>query len=128
MPISPGARLGSYEVLSPLGAGGMGEVYRARDTKLGREVAIKVLPDTFAQNPERLARFKSEAKLLASLNHTNIATIHGLEESGGTHYLVMEMVPGDTLAERTQHDGAVPIEEALGIATQIAEALEHAHE
>ncbi len=92
MPISPGARLGSYEVLSPLGAGGMGDVYRARDTKLGREVAIKVLPDTFAQNPERLARFKREAKLLASLNHTNIATINGLEESGGTHYLVM----GDT--------------------------------
>ena len=128
MPISPGARLGSYEVIAPIGAGGMGEVYRARDTKLGREVAIKVLPDTFAQNPERLARFKREAKLLASLNHTNIATIHGLEESGGTHYLVMEMVPGDTLAERIQHDRAVPIEEALGICTQIAEALEHAHE
>ena len=128
MTVSPGTQLGIYEVLASIGAGGMGEVYRARDTKLGREVAIKVLPDTFAQNPERLARFKREAKLLASLNHTNIATIHGLEESGGTHYLVMEMVPGDTLAERIQHDGAVPIEEALGITTQIAEALEHAHE
>ncbi len=89
MPIPPGARLGSYEVLSPLGAGGIGEVYRARDTKLGREVAIKVLPDTFAQDPEQLARFKREAKLLASLNQTNIATIHGLVESGGTHFLVM---------------------------------------
>ncbi len=89
MPIPPGARLGSYEVLSPLGAGGIGEVYRARDTKLGREVAIKVLPDTFAQDQERLARFKREAKLLASLNHPKIATIHGLEESGGTQYLVM---------------------------------------
>ncbi len=128
MSLKSGTQLGTYEILAPIGAGGMGEVYRARDTKLGREVAIKVLPDTFAQNPERLARFKREAKLLASLNHTNIATIHGLEESGGTHYLVMEMVPGDTLAERIQHDGAVPIEEALGICTQIAEALEHAHE
>jgi len=128
MSLTSGTQLGIYEILSAIGAGGMGEVYRARDTKLGREVAIKVLPDTFAQNPERLARFKREAKLLASLNHTNIATIHGLEESGGTHYLVMEMVPGDTLAERIQHDGAVPIEEALGICTQIAEALEHAHE
>ena len=114
MSLKSGTQLGTYEVLAPIGAGGMGEVYRARDTKLGREVAIKVLPDTFAQNPERLARFKREAKLLASLNHPNIATIHGLEESGGTHYLVMELVPGDTLAERIQHDGAVPIEEALG--------------
>ncbi len=128
MSLKSGTQLGNYEVLAPIGAGGMGEVYRARDTKLGREVAIKVLPDIFAQDPERLARFKREAKLLASLNHPNIATIHGLEESGGTHYLVMEMVPGDTLAERIQHDGAVPIEEALGIGTQIAEALEHAHE
>ncbi|MCH8267337.1 MAG: serine/threonine-protein kinase [Acidobacteria bacterium] len=128
MAVSPGTQLGTYEILSHIGSGGMGDVYRARDTKLRREVAIKVLPDAFAQNPERLARFEREAHLLAALNHPNIATIHGLEESGGTHYLIMEMVPGDTLAERIQHDGAVPIEEALGIATQIAEALEHAHE
>ncbi len=99
MAVSPGKQLGSYEVLSHLGSGGMGDVYRARDTKLGREVAIKVLPDTFAQNPERLARFEREARLLAALNHPNIATIHGLEKSDGTHYLVMELVPGQTLAE-----------------------------
>ena len=92
MSLKSGTQLGTYEVIAAIGAGGMGEVYRARDTKLGREVAIKVLPDTFARNSERLARFKREAKLLASLNHTNIATIHALEESGGTHYLVM----GDT--------------------------------
>jgi len=100
MAVSPGKNLGLYEILSHIGSGGMGEVYRARDTKLRREVAIKVLPDAFAQNPERLARFEREAHLLAALNHTNIATIHGLEKSEGTHYLVMELVPGDTLAER----------------------------
>ena len=116
MAVSPGKQLGSYEVLSHLGSGGMGDVYLARDTKLGREVAIKVLPDAFAQNPERLARFKREAKLLASLNHPHIATIHGLEESDGTHYLVMEMVPGQTLAEKLS-GGPVEVEEALGIAT-----------
>ncbi len=120
MALSPGKQLGAYEVLAPIGAGGMGEVYRARDTKLGREVAIKVLPDAFAQNPERLARFKREAKLLASLNHPHIATIHGLEESDGTHYLVMEMVPGETLAERLSA-GPLEVEEALGICTQITE-------
>ena len=105
----------------------MGDVYRARDTKLGREVAIKVLPDVFAQNPERLARFGREARLLASLNHPNIATIHGLEESGGVNYLVMELVPGQTLAERLT-PGPVEVEESLRICTQIAEALEAAHE
>jgi eukaryotic-like serine/threonine-protein kinase len=128
MPISTGTRLGSYEVAAPIGAGGMGEVYQAHDTKLGRDVAIKVLPEAFAHDPERLSRFQREAKMLASLNHPNIATIHGLEHSDGTHYLVMELVSGETLAERIKREGAVPVEEALKIAVQIAEALEAAHE
>src|SRR3989475_642238 len=106
----------------------MGEVYQARDTKLGRDVAIKVLPQAFAHDPDRLSRFQREAKMLASLNHPNIATIHGLEQSGGTSYLVMELVPGETLAERIKRECPVPIEEALAIAKQIAEALEAAHE
>src|ERR1700740_725190 len=128
MPISTGTRLGSYELGAQIGAGGMGEVYQAHDTKLGRDVAIKILPEAFAHDPERLARFQREAKMLASLNHPNIATIHGLEQSGGTSYLVMELVSGETLAERVKRDGAVPIEESLAIAKQIAEALEAAHE
>ena len=128
MPLSAGTKLGSYEVLSAIGAGGMGEVYQAHDTKLGRDVAIKVLPEAFAHDADRLSRFQREAKLLASLNHPNIATIHGLEDSNGTSYLVMELVPGETLAERIKRDGAVPVEEALTIAKQIAEALEAAHE
>jgi protein kinase-like protein/WD40 repeat protein len=128
MPLSAGTKLGSYEVLAQIGAGGMGEVYQAHDTKLGRDVAIKVLPEAFAHDPERLSRFQREAKLLASLNHPNIATIHGLEESNGTHYLVMELVSGENLAERLKRDGAVPVEESLTIAKQIAEALETAHE
>ena len=106
----------------------MGEVYQAHDTKLGRDVAIKVLPEAFAHDAERLSRFQREAKMLAALNHPNIATIYGLEDSNGTSYLVMELVPGETLAERIKRDGAVPIEEALAIAKQIAEALEAAHE
>jgi eukaryotic-like serine/threonine-protein kinase len=128
MPLTSGTRLGSYEVIAQIGAGGMGEVYQAHDTKLGRDVAIKVLPEAFAHDPERLARFQREAKMLAQLNHTNIATIHGLEHSGDTHYLVMELVPGDTLQQRVKRDGPVPVEEALTIAKQIAEALEAAHE
>ncbi len=128
MTIAAGTRLGSYEIVAPIGAGGMGEVYRARDTKLGREVAIKVLPEAFAHDPERLSRFQREAKMLAALNHPNIATIYGLEQSGGTSYLVMELVSGETLQERVKRDGAVPIEEALAVAKQIAEALEAAHE
>ena len=128
MTIAAGTCLGAYEVLTQIGAGGMGEVYQARDTKLGRDVAIKVLPEAFAHDPDRLSRFQREAKMLASLNHPNIATIHGLEQSGGTSYLVMELVPGETLAERIKRDGPVPIEEALAIAKQIAEALEAAHE
>jgi serine/threonine-protein kinase len=128
MPLASGTQLGSYKITAPLGAGGMGEVYQAQDTKLGRDVAIKVLPEAFAHDPEKLSRFQREAKLLASLNHPNIATIHGLEDSGGTSYLVMELVPGENLAERVRREGAVPVEEALTIAKQIAEALEYAHE
>src|SRR5207245_5742627 len=111
--LNPGAKLGLYEIVSAIGAGGMGEVYQAHDTKLGRDVAIKVLPEAFAHDPQRLSRFQREAKLLASLNHPNIATIHGLEESNGTHYLVMELVPGETLRERIGKEGALPLEEAL---------------
>jgi serine/threonine protein kinase/Tol biopolymer transport system component len=128
MAILPGRRLGPYEILSAIGAGGMGEVYQAHDTKLGRDVAIKVLPEAFAHDAERLARFQREAKMLAALNHPNIATIHGLEQSGGTSYLVMELVSGETLADRIKRDAKIPVEEALTIAKQIAEALEAAHE
>jgi Tol biopolymer transport system component len=128
MPLTKGTKLGTYEVTAAIGAGGMGEVYQAHDSKLGRDVAIKVLPEAFAHDPEKLSRFQREAKLLASLNHPNIATIHGLEDSNGTGYLVMELVPGDTLQQRIKRDGPVPIEEALAIAKQIAEALEAAHE
>jgi serine/threonine protein kinase len=112
---------------APIGAGGMGEVWRAVDTNLGRHVAIKILPDTFAHDPERLARFEREARTLASLNHPNIAVIHGLETSGGSRGLVMEFVDGPTLADRVAQ-GAIPIDEALPIARQIAEALEAAHD
>jgi Tol biopolymer transport system component len=127
MAILPGRRLGPYEILSAIGAGGMGEVYRARDTKLGRDVAIKVLPANFVNDPERLARFQREARMLAALNHANIATIYGLEQSDGMTCLVMELVSGETLAERVKA-GPLGIEEALKIAVQIAEALEAAHE
>src|SRR6202162_5393519 len=128
MALSIGTKFGPYEIVALLGVGGMGEVYRAHDTKLGRDVAIKVLPEAFAHDPERLSRFQREAKMLAALNHPNIATIHGLERSNGTSYLVMELVPGETLADRLKREGAFPIEEALLIAKQIAEALEAAHE
>src|SRR5579864_5347563 len=128
MSIAAGTKLGPYEITGAIGAGGMGEVYQAHDTKLGRDVAIKVLPEAFAHDPERLSRFQGEAKMLASLNHPNIATIHGLEQSNGRHYLVMELVAGETLAERIKREGAVPVEETLTVAKQIAEALEGAHE
>jgi serine/threonine protein kinase len=127
MPLGPGTRLGPYEILSALGAGGMGEVYRARDTKLDRDVAIKVLPEAFAADPERIARFQREAKTLAALNHPHIAAIYGIEESGGTQALVMELVEGEDLSQRIVR-GAIPVEEALPMARQIAEALEAAHE
>src|SRR4029079_16859119 len=122
-----GARLGPYEILSPLGAGGMGEVYRARDTKLDRDVAIKVLPEACAVDAERTARFQREAKTLASLNHPNIAIIHGLEQAGSIQALVIEVVERDNVAKRLVR-GAIRLEEALPIARQIAEALEAAHE
>ena len=125
--LAAGTQLGPYKILAPLGAGGMGEVYRARDTKLGREVALKILPENFAGDPERRARFEREAQLLASLNHTNIAAIYGLEEANGLRFLVLELVPGKTLAERLS-SGRLEVEEALNIARQIAEALEAAHE
>jgi len=125
--LSPGARLGVYEVTSLIGAGGMGEVYHARDTKLGRDVALKLLPAPFANDPERLARFQREAHVLASLNHPHIAAIYGLEETNGLTALVLELVDGPTLADRIAH-GAIPVDEALPIAKQIAEALETAHE
>src|SRR5579863_1296879 len=108
MALAPGTRLGSYEVVAQIGAGGMGEVYRAHDTKLGRDVAIKVLPEAFAHDADRLSRFQREAKMLASLNHPNIATIHGLEQSGGTSYLVMELVPGETLKSASNGKGRFP--------------------
>lgn len=127
MAIPAGTRLGTYEVTAQIGAGGMGEVYEARDTNLGRNVAIKVLPAAFAHDAERLARFQREAKMLAALNHPNIAQIYGLEQSDGTQFLVMELVQGETLADRVKA-GPVPVEEALKLAVQIAEALEAAHE
>ena len=127
MTIEPGRRLGPYEIVEPLGAGGMGEVYRAKDTRLGREVAIKALPDEFARDPERLARFEREARLLASLHHSNIAGIHGLEVADGHRYLVLEYVEGETLAARIRR-GPIPVEETIDIARGIAAALEVAHE
>ena len=130
MSLSAGTRLGIYEILSALGAGGMGEVYRARDTKLNREVALKILPESFANDPERLARFEREAQVLASLNHPQIAQIYGFEDSSGTRALVMELVEGETLAEaiadRSPH--GMEMNETLAIAKQIADALEAAHE
>ena len=127
MRLAPGTPIGPYEVVSPIGAGGMGEVYRATDQNLGRAVAIKILPDEFSHDSERLARFEREARTLASLNHPNIATIHGFEKSDGVRALVMEFVDGATLADRLQQ-GRLPLDEAIPIAEQIAEALEAAHE
>jgi len=123
----PGHRLGVYEVTEPIGEGGMGQVWRATDTTLGRQVAIKILPDAFASDPDRLARFEREAKTLASLNHPHIAAIYGFEKSSASHALVMELVEGEDLSQRIAR-GAIPLEEALLIAKQIAEALEAAHE
>lgn len=122
-----GARLGHYEILDQLGAGGMGEVFRARDGRLGREVAIKVLPDRFARDPERLARFEREARALAALNHAGIAAVHGFEEIDGTRLLVMELVPGQTLADQISR-APIAVPEALGLCAQIADALSAAHE
>src|SRR5678816_3389952 len=125
--LAPGTRLGVYEIVAAIGAGGMGEVYKAKDTRLDRFVAVKVLPELFASDAERLARFEREAKTLAALNHLNIAHIYGIEESNGTRALVMELVEGETLADRIAR-GPIPLDEALPVAKQIAEALEAAHE
>jgi eukaryotic-like serine/threonine-protein kinase len=125
--LTPGTHLGVYEVTAPIGEGGMGQVFRARDTKLNRDVALKVLPDSFASDADRLARFTREAQTLASLNHPNIAAIYGLEESGGITALVMELVDGADLSQRLAR-GPIPLDETLPIAKQIAEALEAAHE
>ena len=127
MALTPGTRLGPYEITDQIGRGGMGEVYRATDTNLGRQVAIKMLPDAFAQDPERVARFEREARTLATLNHPNIAIVHGFEKGDGLRALVMELVEGPTLADRIAQ-GPIPLDEALPIAKQIAEALEAAHE
>jgi serine/threonine protein kinase len=127
MPLTAGAILGSYDIIAALGAGGMGEVYRARDTKLGREVAIKILPETFAQDPERLARFQREAQILAALSHPHIGGIHGLDEAIGIRFLVLELVSGESLAQRLSR-GALPVDEALAVARQLVDALEAAHD
>ena len=127
MGLTPGTRVGVYDITAPIGEGGMGQVYRARDTKLKRDVAIKVLPPSFADDADQIARLQREAEVLASLNHPNIAAIYGLEESAGTTALVMELVEGDDLSQRIAR-GAIPLAEALPIAKQIAEALEAAHE
>jgi serine/threonine protein kinase len=127
MSLATGTRLGPYEVVSALGAGGMGEVYKARDTKLNRDVALKVLPESFVHDAERVARFRREARVLASLNHPHIGGIYGLEDANGITALVLELVEGPTLADRIA-EGPIPLDEALPIAKQIAEALEAAHE
>src|SRR5262245_15564184 len=127
MPLQAGARLNTYEVIGPLGKGGMGEVYRAHDTKLKREVALKVLPESFVSDSDRIIRFRREAEVLASLNHPNIAAIYGTEEAGGIQALVLELVEGDTLADRLRK-GPIPLEDSLKLAIQIANALEAAHE
>jgi serine/threonine-protein kinase len=126
LPLSPGTRLGVYEIVAPLGAGGMGEVYRARDTKLGRDVAIKSLPESVAADPERVTRFEREAQLLAALNHPHIATIHGTVEANGSTYIVLELVEGESLAQMLER-GPVPVAQALAIAREIASALQAAH-
>jgi eukaryotic-like serine/threonine-protein kinase len=122
-----GTKLGHYEITSHLGSGGMGDVYQATDSKLGRSVAIKFLPEAFSHDDDRVARFDREARVLASLNHSNIAGIFGLEEFGDRKFLVMELVGGETLAERIKR-GPIPVDESLGIAKQICDALEAAHE
>ena len=127
MTLAPGSRLGPYEIVAPLGAGGMGEVWRARDPRLGREVAIKVVPAAFTNDADRMARFEREARALAALNHPGIAAIYGFEEIDGTRAIVQELVPGATLAERLSA-GALPVDEAIAVARSIAEALEAAHE
>src|SRR5215813_2522735 len=127
MALTIGTQLGSHEITALLGKGGMGEVYRARDLKLKREVAIKILPEEFSRDADRVSRFQREAEVLASLNHPNIAAIHEFEETNGTRYLVLELVEGETLADRLARE-PIPIEEALTIAKEICDALQAAHD
>ena len=127
MSLNPGTRIGPYEIVGALGAGGMGEVYRARDTKLNRDAAIKVLPETFARDADGVARLRREAQVLASLNHPHIASIYGLEETEGALALALELVEGEDLAQRLER-GAIPVDEAIAFAKQIVEGLEAAHE
>ena len=126
MAIDSGTRLGQFEILGPLGRGGMGEVFRARDSRLSREVALKFLPDALSSDPDRVARFEREARVLASLNHAHIAAVYGFEQAGNHRFLVLELVPGQTLADR-MNAGPIDWREALQIARQIADALEEAH-
>ncbi len=126
MSLEPGQKLSHYRLVEKIGEGGMGVVWKAEDTKLRRDVALKILPEVFARDPERRTRFEREARLLASLNHTNIAAIHGFEEEDGVSFLVLEMVPGENLAERLAA-GPIKLQEALAIARQIAEGVEAAH-
>ncbi|HXS10928.1 MAG TPA: serine/threonine-protein kinase, partial [Candidatus Krumholzibacteria bacterium] len=124
--LTPGTKLGPYEIVSPLGAGGMGEVYRARDTRLGRDVAVKVLPQHLSSNSEVRARFEREARTVSSLNHPNICTLHDIGREGSTDYLVMELVDGETLAARIAR-GALPPADVLRIGAQVSDALDRAH-
>ena len=128
MSITDGTLIGSYEITGRLGAGGMGIVYRARDRKLKRDVAIKCLPETFSEDPDRAERFQREAEVLASLNHPHIGAIYDLQEVGSARFLVLELVEGETLAQRLAHGGAIALDEAISFARQIAEALEAAHD
>lgn len=127
MTLTPGTRLGTYDIVAPLGAGGMGEVYRARDTRLGREVAIKVLPEAVASQPDRLARFEREAKTVAALNHPNIVVLHSIEEADGIRFLTMELVDGQGL-DRMVLPGGLPLGRVLELAIPLADALVAAHE
>jgi len=126
MSLAPGTRLGPYEIVAPLGAGGMGEVYRAKDTRLGRDVAVKVLPQHLSSNSEIRTRFEREAKTVSSLNHPHICTLHDVGREGETDYLVMELIEGETLAQRLAK-GALPLADALKFGAQIADALDRAH-
>src|SRR6266571_973318 len=126
MPLSPGTKLGPHEIVAPLGAGGMGEVYRAHDSRLGRSVAIKVLPQHLSESPEVRARFEREARTISSLNHPHICTLHDVGQEGATDYLVLELVEGETLAARLER-GALPVPEVLRLAIQISDALDRAH-
>src|SRR5213079_3011355 len=127
MALTSGRKVGPYEIVAPLGAGGMGEVYRARDTKLGRDVALKLLPPLFTEDADRVARFRREAQLLASLNHPNIGAIYGLDDASSMQFLVLELVDGESLAARIAR-GPLSLADAMSIATEVALALEAAHE